>query len=318
VDEGHRDMAAASPRDFTVMMPPRSPLTRFKERVISGVLMLSLLSVIIPVVLIVVFLLTKGAPGLSWQFITQEPAQRMTAGGIRPVILGSLYLVSLTALFSVPIGVLAAVYLTEYAKKSFVTRAIRLAIVNLAGVPSIVYGLFGLGLFVYFLNFGTSLLAASCTLAVLVLPLIITASEEALLTVPAAFREASLALGVSKWQTIWRVVLPTATPGILTGIILGVARAAGETAPLLFCGAAFFLSFFPESFSVARIPSMVHDTLTSQFMALPYHLYTLATQVPKASETLKWATALVLLILVLGMNMIAILLRSYLRRARRW
>lgn len=296
----------------------RSLLTRITERVIHGLLMLSLLAVVVPVVLIVYFLCQKGLPGLSWSFITEDPRQVMTAGGIRPAMLGSLYLIGLTALIAVPIGVLAAVYLTEYARQNFITRAIRLAIVNLAGVPSVVYGLFGLGLFVYFLGFGTSLLAGACTLAVLVLPLIITASEEALLTVPAAFREASLALGVSKWQTTWRVVLPTALPGILTGIILAVSRAAGETAPLLFtCVAAFFLS--PRlPFSWQELPTRVHDTLFSQIMALPYHLYYISTQVPKASETIKWATALVLLLLVLGMNLVAIVLRSYLRRARKW
>jgi phosphate transport system permease protein len=296
----------------------RTPMARIRERVIHGVLMLSLLAVVIPVVLIVYFLIMKGLPGLSWDFVTLEPKNGMTAGGIRPAILGSLYLILLTALFAVPIGVLAAVYLTEYARQNIITRSIRLAIVNLAGVPSVVYGLFGLGLFVYFLGFGTSLLAGACTLAVLVLPLIITASEEALLTVPMAFREASLALGVSKWQTIWRVVLPTAMPGILTGIILAVSRAAGETAPLLFTCVAFFLFSPHQPFSLQALPGQIHDTLFSQVMALPYHLYAIATQVPKAPESIKWGTALVLLGLVLGLNLIAIVLRSYLRRSRKW
>ncbi len=316
MEDGHQETAPTT--RIAVRLPGRSPRARATERVIQGFLTLTLLSVIIPVLLIIFFLATKGAPALNWAFITQDPAMRMTAGGIRPAILGTLYLVTLTTLLAVPIGVMAAVYLTEYARQNALTRAIRLAIINLAGVPSVVYGLFGLGLFVYFMNFGTSLLAGACTMAVLVLPLIITASEEALLTVPAAFREASLALGVSKWQTIWRVVLPTAMPGILTGIILAVARAAGETAPLLFTCVAFYLFSPHEAFSWLHVPAQVHDALFNQIMALPYHLYTISTQVPKAPDTVKWGTALVLLILVLGMNLIAILLRSYLRRARRW
>jgi phosphate transport system permease protein len=291
---------------------------RIKERLIVGLLGLSLLAVVLPVVLIVYFLVREGLPFLSWSFITQDPMHRMTAGGIRTPILGTLYLVTLTTLIAVPIGVLAAVYLTEYARQHALTRAIRLAIVNLAGVPSIVYGLFGLGLFVYFLHFGTSLLAGAFTLAILVLPIIITASEEALRTVPGAFRDASLALGVSKWQTIRRVVLPNALPGILTGIILAIARAAGETAPLLFTCVAFYLYAPHEPLRWANLPRVLHDTLFGQIMALPYHLFTLAVNVPGAPPGLQWASALVLLLLVLGMTAVAMVLRGFLRRNRRW
>jgi phosphate transport system permease protein len=283
---------------------------RVKDRIISALLMLSLLAVVVPVLFVVYFLLKEGAPAITWSFLTQDPRNFMTAGGIRPAILGTIYLVILTILLAVPIGVLAAVYLTEYAKPNFVTRAIRLAIVNLAGVPSVVYGLFGLGLFVYALNFDISLLAGACTLAVLVLPLIITASEEALLTVPASFREASLALGASKWETIWRVVLPSSLPGILTGIILALGRAAGETAPIMFTCAVFYYPLFD-----------LKPHLDSPLMALPYHLYIIATQVtgdPAVLKPIQWGTALVLLVLVLGMNLVAIILRSHLRRSRRW
>lgn len=299
----------------------RSPFVRFKERCIHVLLAATLLSVVLPVVLIVVYLFQQGMHQLSWHFIFQDPLNGMTEGGIRPAILGSLFLVLLTVCFAVPFGVFAAVYLTEYAQQNLLTRSIRLAIVNLAGVPSVVYGLFGLGLFVIALKFGASLLAGACTLAVLVLPMIITASEEALRTVPTSFRDASLALGVSKWQTIWKVVLPTSLPGILTGVILAVGRAAGETAPLMFTCAAFYLPSFLEDIPLGnahQIATALHDLLAGQIMALPYHLYTVATQVPNASPGIKWGTALVLLMLVLGMNTLAIIIRSILRSARKW
>lgn len=288
-----------------------SPLMRWKERLQTALLGLSLLAVVIPVLLVVYFLIQKGMPALSWQFLAEDPSGGMTAGGIRSPILGTLYLVLFTIVLAVPVGVLAAVYLTEYARQNILTRAIRLAIVNLAGVPSVVYGLFGLGLFVNIVfkhaESSTCLFAGACTLAVLVLPLIITASEEALRTVPASFREASLALGASKWQTIWQVVLPNALPGILTGIILSVGRAAGETAPILFTCVAFYLPLMDK-----------WPNLFQPIMALPYHLFTIATQVPGAPEKIKWGTALVLLCLVLGMSLIAILLRAQLRRGRKW
>ncbi|KAB2954700.1 phosphate ABC transporter permease PstA [Heliorestis acidaminivorans] len=247
---------------------------------------------------------SKGLPALTWEFITENPRRGMTEGGIFPAIVGTFYLVLGTIIFALPIGVMTAIYLVEYAKESWATRMIRLAVVNLAGVPSVVFGLFGLGFFVLFLGFGVSILAGSLTLALMILPVIITTSEEALRTVPRGYREASLALGATKLQTILFIVLPNAMPGILTGSILGVARAAGETAPILLTVAAFFLP---------RLPNSIFD----QVMALPYHLYVIATQVPHADQSIPYGTAAVLMILVLGLNLIAILLRTYFRRMRK-
>ncbi|MBM7867553.1 phosphate ABC transporter permease PstA [Heliobacterium gestii] len=260
----------------------------------------------IVLILIVVLwdLFSKGLPALNWEFITENPRKGMTEGGIFPAIVGTFYLVLATIVFALPIGVMTAVYLVEYARESWATRIIRLAVVNLAGVPSVVFGLFGLGFFVLFLDFGVSILSGSLTLALMILPVIITTSEEALRSVPNGYREASLALGATKLQTILFIVLPNAMPGILTGSILGVARAAGETAPILLTAAAFFLP---------RLPSSVFD----QVMALPYHLYVIATQVPNADPKIPYGTATVLMILVLGLNLVAILLRSYFRRMRR-
>jgi phosphate transport system permease protein len=275
------------------------------EKAIYALLTLSTVFVALPVVLIVYFLVSRGLPALTWEFLTQPPRDNMTAGGIMPAIVGTLILMFGTILLSVPFGVLSAIYLTEYSRRGLFVRMIRLAIVNLAGVPSIVYGLFGLGLFVLALHCGVSILAGSLTLAVLVLPIIITASEEALLTVPQSFREASLALGATKWQTVRNVVLPNAVPGILTGVILGLSRAAGETAPILFTVAAYYLPHLPRS-------------IFDQAMVLPYHLYTLATQVPDVKPETQWGTALVLLMIVLGMNFIATLIRLRFRRARKW
>ncbi|HEX2999418.1 MAG TPA: phosphate ABC transporter permease PstA [Armatimonadota bacterium] len=278
---------------------------RRKERLVFALLTLSMLIVVLPVLLIIYFLAARGLPGLSWEFLTAMPRDNMRAGGIMPAIVGTLLLVAGTVLFSLPLGVFSAVYLSEYARRGWLTRIIRLAIVNLAGVPSVVYGLFGLGIFVMLLRLNASLLSGSLTLAILILPVVITASEEALRSIPNSYREASLALGATRWQTVRRVVLPNALPGILTGLILGVARAAGETAPILFTAAAFFLP---------RLPRTIFD----QVMALPYHLYIIATQVPDAPPRIQWGTALVLLLLVLGMNLIASLIRSHYRRARRW
>ena len=219
--------------------------------------------------------------------------------------MGTVLLIIGTVIFALPLGVLAAVYLSEYARPGMLTRLIRLAIVNLAGVPSVVYGLFGLGVFVMLLRFGASILSGSLTLAIMTLPVVITASEEALSSVPRSFREASLALGATRWQTTVRVVLPNAIPGIITGLILGVGRAAGETAPILFTVAAFYLRDLPRS---------IYD----QAMALPYHLYVISTQVPNASPKIQWGTALVLLALVLGMNLAAAVIRTRFRRARKW
>ena len=229
----------------------------------------------------------------------------MRAGGILPAILGTFYLTLGTALFAVPPGIAAAIYLAEYAPDNAWTRAIRIAMTNLAGIPSVVYGLFGLGLFVIFLHFGTSILAASLTLSIMTLPVIISTTEEALRAVPQSFRVVSISLGGSRWQTIYRVVLPQALPGILTGVILGLERAAGETAPILFTGAAFFLP---------RLPHSPFDAT----MALPYHLFVISTQVPEMPPQIQYGTALVLLVFVLAMNIIATVIRSRARRRRQW
>lgn len=244
----------------------------------------------------------KGAGILSWQFLTQMPKKGMTEGGIYPAIVGTVLVTVITAVLAVPLGMGCAIYLNEYARKNRLTRAIRLSIRNLSGVPSIVYGLFGVILFVQMLHLGTSVLSAGLTLGLMTLPWTITASEEALKAVPNSFRDGALALGATKWQAIRTNVLPYAVPGMLTGTILGLSRAAGETAPILFTGAAFYLPFLP-------------DSLFSQFMALPYHLYIMATQHHAIAKVrpIAYGTAFVLIALVLGMNLFAIVLRSYLR-----
>ncbi len=261
--------------------------------------------VVLPIVLVVGYIVVQGAPALTWEFLTQMPRGGMREGGLLPAIVGTLWLTAGTAVFAVPVGVAMAVYLAEYASDNLFTRLVRLSIINLAGIPSVVYGLFGLGLFVLFLGFGSSILAGALTLAIMTLPVIISTSEEALRAVPQSFRTVSISLGGTKWQTIFRIVLPQALPGILTGVILGLERAAGETAPILFTVAAFFLP---------RLPRDVFD----QTMALPYHLFVISTQVPGMPVKIQYGTALVLLIFVLSMNLIAAGLRSYYRRRRQW
>ena len=279
--------------------------SRLDQKIAFFVLFLATLLVVVPAGMIVVVIITKGLPAISWEFLTAMPKSGMRAGGILPAIVGTVYLVAGALVFVLPTGILAAIYLSEYAKDNFFTRAVKLAIINLAGVPSVVYGLFGLALFVTFLKFGASILAGSLTLAVMILPVIITTSAEALESVPHSFREVSLSLGVSKWQTIRRIVLPNAIPGILTGVILGIGRAAGETAPILFTVAAFYLPYMPRS---------VFD----QVMALPYHLYVISTQVPNVDEKIRYGTALVLLAMVFVVNLVAIIIRSRLRKRKKW
>ena len=281
------------------------PKRRVYETIIFAFLGIATLVVIVPVGVVTYYLISKGAGALSWEFLSSAPREGMRAGGIFPAILGTLILVIGTIIVALPLGLFAAIYLTEYAKAGPLIRLIRLTIINLAGVPSVVFGLFGLGVFVILCRFGSSILAGSLTLALLILPLIITASEEALLAVPWSFREASLALGVTKWQTIRHTVLPNALPGIITGAVLGIARAAGETAPILFTCAAFFLP---------RLPHSPFD----QVMALPYHLYVICTQVPNVPIKNQYGTALVLLGLVLCVDLIAIIIRARLRRIRKW
>jgi phosphate transport system permease protein len=268
-------------------------------------LLLATLLILVPVGLIVVIIIQKGLPAINWQFLTDVPRQGMRSGGIFPAIIGTVYLVLGAIIFALPIGLLAAIYLSEYAKDNFFTRTIKLAIVNLAGVPSVVYGLFGLALFVVFFKFGASIISGSLTLGIMILPIIVTTSREALESVPQTFREVSRSLGASKWQTIRHVVLPNAISGILTGTILGLGRAAGETAPILFTVAAFYLP---------QLPGSIFD----QVMALPYHLYVISTQVPNVDEKIRYGTALVLLTLVLFMNLVAIILRYKFRKNKKW
>jgi phosphate transport system permease protein len=260
---------------------------------------------VLPIIVVLIYIFSKGAPALSWQFLADMPSNGMRAGGILPAIVGTFYLTLGTAAFSVPLGIAAAVYLSEYARENWLTRLIRIAIINLAGIPSVVYGLFGLGLFVLFLKFGTSILSASLTLSIMTLPVIISAAEEALRAVPQSFRTVSISLGGTHWQTIRKVVLPQAIPGILTGVILGLERAAGETAPILFTGAAFFLPHLPGSPMDAT-------------MALPYHLFVISTQVPEMPIQIQYGTAMVLIVFVLGMNLIATVIRSRARARRQW
>jgi len=263
------------------------------------------LVVVAPILFVVVTIVVRGVGAIDWEFLSAMPRAGMKEGGILPAIVGTLLLTLGTALAAVPIGVGGAIYLSEYARDNAFTRSIRLAIVNLAGIPSIVYGLFGLGMFVLFLRFGTSILAGSLTLAIMTLPIVISTAEEALRAVPTEFRTVVLSLGGSRWQAVKTVVLPQAMPGIITGVILGLLRAAGETAPILFTAAAFYLPRLPRS-------------PLDQTMALPYHLYVISTQVPGMPEGVKFGTAFVLLALVLSMNVAATLIRRRFRRKRTW
>ena len=260
---------------------------------------------ILPVAIILILLIVRGGPAINWAFLTEFPRSGMTEGGIFPALLGTLFLVLLALAFSVPLGIAAAIYLSEYAKDNWLTRAINLAIINLAGVPSIVHALFGVGAFVIFFKFGTSILASSLTLAIMTLPVVIVATKESLQAVPHAFREACWSMGATRWQTIWRIVLPNAISGILTGVILEVSRTAGETAPIMFTGAAFFLPFLPE-------------TVYDQTMALSLHLFVVSTQVPDVPEHLPYGVALLLIAIVLTMNALSIGFRVYLRGKKKW
>lgn len=266
----------------------------------------SLYSVLAVLLLFLYDIGSKGGGAVTWEFLSEAPRRGMTEGGIFPAIMGTFLVTMVTAALAVPLGMSAAVYLSEYARQARLTRIIRLSIRNLSGVPSIVYGLFGVILFVNIMRFGTSVLSAGLTLGLMTLPWTITASEEALKTIPNSYREGALALGATKWQSIRTNVLPYAVPGMLTGTVLGLARAAGETAPILFTGAAFYLPHLPRS-------------LGDQFMALPYHLYIMSTQhhAVEAVRPLAYGTALVLIALVLGMNMAAVIIRYRLRKKRK-
>jgi phosphate transport system permease protein len=278
----------------------------FVQHLVFGVFRIGALVNGLALLIVVAFLVAKGYRAITWTFLTQPPMDSMTKGGILPCIIGTLCLSLGSMLVALPIGVVSAIYLHEYARPGRVLRFIRLGINNLAGVPSVVFGLFGLAFFVVYMKMGTSHLAGSLTLGALTLPVIIGSAEESLRAVPATYREASLGLGATKWQTIWRVVLPAALPGILTGAILGVGRAAGETAPIMFTAAVFFTPSLPTS-------------LFDEVMALPYHIYVLATAGTEIEKTrhLQYGTALVLIVLVLGLNLIAIIYRARLRRKMR-
>ncbi|HNS38113.1 MAG TPA: phosphate ABC transporter permease PstA [Anaerolineaceae bacterium] len=287
------------------MKPMRLLNTRQQQVIGFNLLRLVSLVTVLPILGAVIYIFVRGMPAISWEFLTAVPRDGMREGGIMPAIVGTLYLTLGTAVFSVPLGVAAGIYIAEYAKDNALTRLIRIAIINLAGIPSVVYGLFGFGIFVLFLRFGTSILAASLTLSIMTLPVIISTTEEALRSVPNSFRVVSTSLGATRWQTVWRIVLPQAMPGILTGVILGLERAAGETAPILFTGAAFFLP---------RLPGSLLDAT----MALPYHIFVISTQVPGMPIQIQYGTVLVLLVFVLGMNLIATLIRSRARARRQW
>ncbi len=281
-------------------------MSRYRmQRLGFGLLTAMALIVVLPILAVVGIVVVRGIGAINWEFLTAMPREGMTAGGIMPAIVGTLLLTLGTALAAIPVGVGGAIYLAEYARDTWLTRAIRLAIVNLAGVPSVVYGLFGLSLFVLFLNMGTSILAGSLTLAIITLPIIISTAEEALRAVPVEFRTVSESLGGTRWQGIRNVVLPQALPGIITGVILGLLRAAGETAPILFTVAAFYLP---------RLPRSPFD----QTMALPYHLFVISTQVPGMPSEIQYGTALVLLALVLSLNVVATIMRRHFRKRRQW
>ena len=275
------------------------------EKLAKTLLLMMTLLLIIPVAAILGVLVYEGGPMLTWDFLFTEPTNGMTAGGILPALIGTVWLVAVALLASVPIGVAAAIYLSEYAGDTWLTRIINLAIINLAGVPSIVHALFGVGAFVMFAGFGTSILAASLTLAIMTLPVVIVSTRESLQAVPLAFREACWNMGATRWQTIRKVVLPNSVSGILTGIILEVSRTAGETAPIMFTGAAFFLPFLPQ-------------TIWDQTMAMSLHLFVVSTQVPGVPEALPYGVALVLILMVLTMNAVSIGFRVYLRGKKKW
>jgi phosphate transport system permease protein len=283
---------------------------RRTEAILRGLFLTMAAAMVLPLLLLVGLLIVRGAPALSLEFLLDVPRHGMRAGGIWPALVGTVYLVFGALAVSAPIGVMAAIYLNEYARDNTFHRVVNMAVINLAGVPSIVHALFGLGAFVYAAGFGYSITAASLTLAIMTMPVIITSTREALNAVPRAFREACWNVGASRWQTIRRVVLPNSISGILTGVILEVSRTAGETAPIMFTGAVFYKS-------VARGDLLPYG-LNDQAMALSMHLYTLSTQVPDVPPALPYATAVVLLGTVLSVNALSIVLRFWLRGRKRW
>jgi phosphate transport system permease protein len=277
------------------------------QKIGFSILFISLLLTIFFLFVIIIFVAVRGAGVINWEFLTAMPRKAMTKGGILPAILGTFYLAVGAVVFALPLGILSAIYLNEYARDNILLRIIKMGINNLAGVPSIVFGLFGLAVFVKFFGFGVSILAGSLTLAIMILPVIISTTLEALRSIPDSFREAGYGIGATKWQIIRGVILPAALPGILTGTILGIGRAAGETAPILFTAATFFSRRLPTS-------------ILEEVQALPYHIYALMTEGthPKAQIPIAYGTALVLLILVLGLDLIAIVIRTRARKNKLW
>jgi phosphate transport system permease protein len=289
-----------------ILKIPSSSKTRSTiQKLGNSFLLFTALITVIPIFAIVIYIMIQGLPAISWSFLSTFPYNGVKQGGIFPAIYGTFLLTLGTAIFSVPLGIGAAIYLSEYAPDNRWTRIIRIAIINLAGIPSVVYGLFGLGMFVIFLKLGTSILAGSLTLSIMTLPVIISTAEEALRAVPQSFRVVSISVGATRWQTIRKIVLPQSLPGIMTGVILGLERAAGETAPILFTAASFFL------------PRLPHSPLDPT-MALPYHLFVISTQVPGMPVKIQYGTALVLIVFVVGMNLIANSIRSRARARRQW
>ena len=294
-----------SPADSTFVATAVERRSLGNQQLFKLVFLFMTIVLVLPVIGILAVLVVGGTPGMSLDFFLEAPRKGMTEGGIFPALIGTIWLTMGALLVALPLGVAAAIYLSEYARDNWLTRAINVAIVNLAGVPSIVHALFGVGAFVHFLKFGTSILAASCTLAVMTLPVVIVATRESLQAVPQAFREACWSMGATRWQTIWRVVLPNSGSGILTGIILCVSRAVGETAPIMFTGAAFYVPFLPHG---------VFD----QTMALSLHLFNVSTQVTNVPPHLPFAVALTLIGVVLAMNAVAIAFRMRLRQRKKW
>jgi phosphate transport system permease protein len=313
-DRGPRLPTSDSADNAQLFVPGPMEIRKQRYDRFAGIVLLLVTAVlVVPLVAILVYLLVKAWPVLSWSFLVENPRHYMREGGLWAPLVGTFYVVVLSLALAAPVGVLAGIYLNEYARESWATRVVNLAVLNLAGVPSIVHALFGVGMFVLAAGFGRSVLAASCTLAVMTLPVIIASTKEALASVPMAFREACWILGASRWQTIRTIVLPNAVSGILTGVILQVSRAAGETAPILFTGAVFYVSV-PDS----GIGSYVPYGWTDPFMALSYHLFTLVTQVTGVSDALQYGTAVVLVGLVIAVNAVSIVIRSRLRSRRRW
>ncbi len=282
-------------------------MRKFKDFILQILLFASILLPSLALFGVMYFIISRGAGVINWEFLTQMPRDAMTAGGIFPAIVGTFYLVVVAVVFALPLGVMAAIYLVEYARQGSIVQIIRTGVSTLAGVPSVVFGLFGLAIFVRFFGFGVSILSGGLTLGIMILPTIIRASEESLLVVPQSFREASLALGATKWQTVRKIVLPNSISTILTGSILGISRAAGDTASLLFTAATFYIIHLP-------------DSIFSEVQALPYHIYGLLTEGTHAETQIPiaYGTATILLFLVLSMSIVSIIMRNRFRRRKKW